>query len=103
MADKKAFTDLKSFKTVTQIAKETQVAQVVNQRVAEAKKINPKGSQEYFNGVAESARRSQQSPLTNLKEDASKYNAAITKVSQAIIPDLATIVTTRDKFYVKSL
>lgn len=94
VAEQGSIEGVQEFKTVDQIARDAAVARAVE----EARKINPKGSEEYFAGVANVARRSQMSTKEILKEDWNRYEKSIAKVVSSILPDLDTIAKTRDKY-----
>jgi hypothetical protein len=91
-AEQASFTDVQDFKTVNQIATDAAVARALE----EARKINPKGSAEYFEGVANVARRSQMSIKEILKEDWNRYEKSIAKAVSSILPDLDKIAKVRD-------
>ena len=94
VAEQASFEGVQDFKTVDQIATDAAVLKAIE----EARKINPKGSEEYFAGVANVARRSQMSTKEILKEDWNRYEKSIAKVVSSILPDLDTIAKTRDKY-----
>ena len=92
VAEQRSFENVQDFKTVDQIATDAAVARALE----EARKINPKGSAEYFEGVANVARRSQMSTKEILKEDWNRYEKSIAKAVSSILPDLDKIAKVRD-------
>ena len=97
-ANDKKFNDVQEFKTKDQAALENRVSKAVSQALAEAHKINPNGSKEYFEGVANVARRGQLSTTAVLKEDLARANTQVAKAIAPILPDLDKIVKVRDEF-----
>jgi hypothetical protein len=92
VAEQAFFNDVQDFKTVNQIATDAAVARAIE----EARRVNPKGSAEYFAGVANVARRSQMSTKEILKEDWNRYEKSIAKAVSSILPDLDKIAKVRD-------
>lgn len=92
VAEQAFFNDVQDFKTVNQIATDAAVARAIE----EARRVNPKGSAEYFAGVANVARRSQMSTKEILKEDWNRYEKSIAKAVSSILPDLEKIAKVRD-------
>ncbi len=59
-------------------------AEQVAQALQEAKKVNPNGSDEYFKGVANVARRKQMSPLDVLREDLAHADKQVSKAAAPV-------------------
>lgn len=92
IATQKAFKDIKPFQSVKQIDTD----KAVSKAVSSAKKVNKNASQEYLDGVANTARRSKMSVVDVAKEDLSRAN---TQVAKAInLPSLNQISKVRDDF-----
>lgn len=70
----------------------------VAKALEEARKINPNGSKEYFEGVANVARRSQMSTLGVLSEDLATANKQVAdKITKRVLPSVETISAVLDK------
>ena len=89
--------DLQKFQTVSQTEQNLVDAKVAK-ALEEAHKINPKGSKEYFEGVANVARRNTMSTKEIMKEDLARANKQIgEKVTIPIINNVMKVLDARDR------
>ena len=88
------YTDMQSFKSVAQLEQEVKdaaIAKKVAVALSEARKINPNGSQEYFEGVANSTRRNSMSTKEVMAEDWNRGNKQISeKLTKPAVTALRT-------------
>lgn len=91
-ANTASFSDIQSFKSVAQLeqeAKDAAIAKKVAVALSEARKINPNGSTEYFEGVANSTRRNNMSTREVVAED---WNTGNQKLSEKLTKPAVTAV-----------